>query len=266
MKLSRRSSVASWLAFLAALLGSFSSGGQEKPPGPASPRNLIAAQNGGTVVWFTSRDPKSELAQLTDGKVDTAGWRSKDDYLPQDFVFAFEKDSPKVIAKLVINPKTPNPKATWASNFVVSVAMEHPLSGFEEVGEFSLKPEGTNQAFTINRPARFLKIRIISNGGGAFTSLGEIQVQEGDKDLLQAKPETTTPAPTAVPARAATASAESDATPETEPNNSSKEAILLEPGRRIKGTIDPPGEEDRFKVRVPGTSPSVITFDLLGRP
>src|SRR5262245_19907865 len=84
----------------------------------APARNLIAPQNGGTVVWFTSRDPKSEIAQLTDGKVDTAGWRSKDDYLPQDFVFAFEKDEIKPVGTLVINPKNPNPKPTWASNIV----------------------------------------------------------------------------------------------------------------------------------------------------
>ena len=234
---------------------------QEKP---AAARNLIAPQNGGTVVWFTSRDPKSELAQLTDGKVDTAGWRSKDEYLPQDFVFAFEKDDIKAVEAVVINPKNPNPKATWASNFVVSASLESPLSGFQEVGEFSLKPEGTNQQFVINRAARFIKIRIIANGGGAFTSLGEIQVLEGPKELLK----DVQPAKSAyeVSERDLKPAVDSAATAETEPNNTSAEARALEPGAVIKGTIDPPGEEDRFKVRVPGSASNVITFELTGRP
>src|SRR6185503_17060852 len=29
---------------------------------------------------------------------------------------------------------------------------------------------------------------------------------------------------------------------------------------------DPPGEEDRFKLRVPGSASNVVTFELSGRP
>src|SRR4051812_23985062 len=144
-------------------------------------RNLLSPQNGGTVVLFTSRDPKSEIAQLTDGKTDTAGWRSRDGYVPQDFIFAFEKDRVMPIRSVVLNPKNPNPINTWASNILISVSLDNPLSGFHEVGEFTVRPEAADQEFAINRAARFLRIRITGNGGGPFTSLGEIKVLEGDK-------------------------------------------------------------------------------------
>lgn len=229
---------------------------------PAANRNLLSTQNGGTVVLFTSRDPKSEIAQLTDGKTDTAGWRSKDGYLPQDFVFAFDKDRIAAIRSIVLNPKNPNPKSTWASNVLISISLDNPLNGFQEVGQFTLRPEAVDQELAVNRAARFLRIRIVSNGGGGFTSLGEIKAFEGDKNLLAL-----------VPAEKESAKSETSpnreggaAIAETEPNNTSSEATVLASSQLIRGIIDPPGEEDRYKIQIPGPGSTILNIELSGEP
>ena len=53
---------------------------------------------------------------------------------------------------------------------------------------------------------------------------------------------------------------------ETEPNGTPAEANLLELGRRTKGVIDPLGEDDYFRLALPGTAPAVLTLELLGQP
>ncbi len=224
-------------------------------------RNLALPTNGGVVVSFTSREEKSLLGNLVDGNKDAPGWRSKDGYLPQDIVFAFEKDEIAAIDRLVLNPQNPNDRATWASNFIVSVSTTSPLSGFQEVGQFTLLPEPREQEFAVGKPARFLKLRIVSNGGGPFTSLGKVKILEGSPQLLEELE-----AKTAASNSKAAAVNEAGVVLEQEPNNTTAEAKLLEPGKRLKGSIDPLGEEDRFRIRVPGSTPSVLSFELLGRP
>src|SRR6185369_4629616 len=135
-------------------------------------------------------------------------------------------------------------------------------SGFQEVGEVTLRAETADQEFAINRAARFLRIRITANGGGPFTSLGEIKVLEGDKELLAALPlETKSARNKAVPQIGFT-----DAIAETEPNNTPSEATLLASGSRIRGMIDPPGEEDRYKIQIPAPGPTTLNIDLSGQP
>ena len=43
----------------------------------AAPRNLAAKKNGGTIVWYTSKDTKAKMGSLVDEKTADLGWRSR---------------------------------------------------------------------------------------------------------------------------------------------------------------------------------------------
>ncbi|MDB6034250.1 MAG: Mg-chelatase subunit ChlD [Verrucomicrobiales bacterium] len=201
------------------------------------------------------------MADLVSDADNAPGWRSKDGYLPQDIVFAFDKDEIASIDRIIFNPKSSEPAETRATHFLVLTSQKSPLSGFKEVGQFELAAEPKEQTFTIQQPARFLKIRVIKNGGGPYTSIGKIRIIEGPKTLLA---ETETRQSGAV--SQSLSLDEADAIEEKEPNNSPAEAAALVSGQKVKGRIDPLGEQDNFRLSVPGRSPSVITFHLKGQP
>jgi len=220
-------------------------------------KDLALPANGGTIVWFTSRDNGAQLAHLTDDKTDTPGWRSKDKYLPQDIVFAFAGDRVATVERLALNPKSRHPVATWPTNVLVSVSTNTPLDGFEPAGEFALAPEPREQEFRIARPAKFLKLRFTHNSGGPFTSLGEVKIF-GTIPTNQAGPVAISDSATTVAPRGAT--------DEAEPNNSAAQANTLPLGQPVRGAIDPPGETDFYNFAVAAGAPNVVTFELIGWP
>jgi Mg-chelatase subunit ChlD len=110
-----------------------------------------------------------------------------------------------------------------------------------------------------------VKVRILRNFGGSTTSLGKVKIFEGSAPGY----ESILVASAAAVATSTTAAQQVDETGvavETESNNTAAEANTLELGRRTKGTINPLGEYDHFKLSIPGSSPSVLTLELLGRP
>ena len=149
----------------------------------------------------------------------------------------------------------------------MSVSAESPLDGFQEVGQFTLQQEPRDQAFPIGRRARFVRLRILENFGGRYTSLGEVKLLEGAapdyESVLRETPEATAISPGPAPSRPID---ETGVALETEPNGTPAEANLLELGRRTKGVIDPLGEDDYFRLALPGTDPAVLTLELLGQP
>lgn len=233
------------------------------PPKQPAARNLASQPSGGAIAWYTSKGPQTQMADLVNANNNSPGWRSKDGYLPQDIVFAFEKDEVASIARIIINPKNPSPSNTWATSFLVLVSQKSPLSDFKEVGQFTLTPEPREQTFEIQQAARFLKLRIIKNGGGNYTSLGKVKIIEGPPTLAALAKVSMGPA-----SAISLESAVNDRSipEEREPNNSPAEAGYLLPGQRIRGKIDPLGEQDNYKINVPGRFPSVLTFALAGRP
>src|SRR4051812_43908684 len=232
-----------------------------EPPNSIAPaRNLALPANGGAIAWYTSKGEKTQMADLVSENNSAPGWRSKDAYLPQEIVFAFDKDGIAAIDRIVITPKSQEPAATWAKTFLVLVSQKSPLTGFKEVGQFDLIGDPKEQTFPVGQPARFLKIRIIKNGGGPYTSIGKVKILEGAKALLANIPAESDSD------KGGPAVDETGVIAEREPNNSPAEAIGLLPGQRIKGTIDPLGEQDYFRINVPGRTSSVLTFDLRGQP
>ncbi|MDQ7848883.1 MAG: VWA domain-containing protein [Armatimonadota bacterium] len=262
------------LRFLSNHGGSYTQAGEvkviEAPDAPSIladvPKNLALAELGGTIVRFTSQDSEERAAlRLIDGSVETAGWQSTDAYLPQEIVFAFRGERAALVDRIVLNPKTTAEPATWVKTFTVAVSTETPLDGFREVGQFTLRREARDQAFTIGQPARFVRLRILSNHGGTTTSLGEVKLIEGAEPgyrsiLLEQA------AGTAQALPGVTTSAEAGGDVEREPNNTPAQANSLMLGRRTRGTIDPLGEQDHFRITVPGSGLQVLTVDLAGRP
>ena len=232
------------------------------------PKNLASPALGGAVVRFTSQySDRDGVHQLVEGRTDTPGWRSADGYLPQEFVFAFRGDQVALVDQIILNPKTNHDPTTWPKRITVSVSAESPLDGFQEVGQFTLQQEPREQAFPIGRRARFVKLRILENFGGGYTSLSEVKLLEGMgpdyESILREMPEAV------VMSRGAAPSGSIDETgiaPETEPNGTPADANPLELGRRTKGVIDPLGEDDYFRLAIPGSDPTVLTLELLGRP
>jgi len=226
-------------------------------------KNLASAALGGAIVRFSSQ--AASAAQLIDGSVETEGWSTEEAGFPHDVVFAFLGDRVAQVDRIVLNPKAQHP-ATWVKTFTVSVSTETPLDGFQEVGQFTLAQEPRDQAFPIGKPARFVRLRILSNYGGPETSLGEVQLIEGAAPGYQSilvEPWTGSEAAKGPVAAATTDEPEIDV--EREPNNTPDEAASMTFGRRVKGTIDPLGEQDHFRITVPGAGLQVLTLELAGR-
>lgn len=250
-------------------------------------RNLASFALGGVIVRFTSVRGHHSVSALVDGSADLTSlpdlaefprnWISADATLPQEFVFAFRGDQVALIDRIVLNTKPDKPVTglapdseaadpkNWPQQISVSVSSETPLDGFEEVGQFTLKQQPVGQSFPVNRRARFLKLRILKNFGGGRTALNDVKILEGSgpgyQSILQTSEAKVIATATAVPPVD-----ERDLDVEKESNNTAAEANLLRLGRRTKGSIDPLGEQDYFKLTIPGSNRSVLTLAMEGRP
>jgi len=236
-----------------------------------APKNLALPALGGAVVRFTSTYEHAPIGGLIDTSAQY-GWRSNDgpygpaSYLPQEFVFAFRGDQAALIERIVLGSNSHYDASTWPRLVIVSVSSESPFDGFQEVGQVTLTQAPGDQTFTINTRARFVKLRILRNFGGRYTSLGKVKIIEGSAPGY----ESIVLASDAVVGASSTAGAapvdETGIAVEKESNNTAAQGNALELGQRTKGTIDPLGEYDHFRLSIPGSSPSVLTLELLGRP
>jgi VWFA-related protein len=226
------------------------------------PRNIASPALGGDIVRFTSASGHAKAANLVDGSVEH-GWIANDEHFPQDFVFAFHRDQSALIDKVIINPAS-EVAGRQAKTVAFYVSNSSPLDGFQEAGRGALTQERRDHEFHIGREARYLKVRILDNYGASEASLGELKIIEGSAPnyrsvLLRDDAPPGTTATTAAPEEANIAT-------ETEPNNSTAEANPLEFDKRLKGTIDPLGEKDFFKITVPGNEPATVSLELSASP
>lgn len=230
------------------------------------PRNLALPALGGALVSFTSDYASYTAARLIDGNP-ADEWRSGDDYLPQDFVFAVRDDAVALIDRMVLTTKQ---NLAMAPKVVgVSTSLRSPVDGFEDVGRFTLKQIAGDQTVSIGRQARFVKLRILENfGGGIFTGLGEVQLLEGSAAGYESLVFRHTDAGGSSSAANGSPSGVDDPnTPvEQEKNDQPAQANRLDLGSAIRGGINPIGENDDFRISVPGPARSVLTFDLAGKP
>jgi Mg-chelatase subunit ChlD len=247
----------------------------EAPRGPSIladlPKNLALPALGGAVVRFTSGNEHTPAGGLIDASAGSRGWRSAngpygpESYLPQELVFAFRGEQTALVDRIVVVPQPDADPASRPKVISVSVSTETPFDGFQEVGQFALTASPSDQSFPVGLRARFVKLRILQNFGGRYTSLGKVNLIEGSapayESILLTEP--------SAGGRLGAATSPVDETGvavEAEPNNSAAQANALVLGRRTKGTINPLGEQDYFKLTIPGTASSVLTLELLGRP
>jgi Mg-chelatase subunit ChlD len=244
-------------------------------------RNLASPALGGVVVRFTSVREHSQVSALVDDStelplhdgVPKGGWISTDASLPQEFVFAFRADQVALIDRIVLNT-TPDKGTTGSSysdpknrpqQISVATSTDSPVDGFEDVGQFTLKPAPGEYSFPINRRARFVRLRIVKNYGGHYTALNDVKILEGSapgyQSILQTSEARLVAAAAAVPPVDDTG-----VDVEKEPNNTPVEANPLTLGRKMKGSIEPLGEHDHFKLTIPGANRSVLTLVMEGRP
>ena len=230
------------------------------------PRNLANPTLGGSFAWFTSQKDEDNGAHLLlDGQTDTAGWKSGDDSFPQDFVLAFLDNQLAYIEKVTLNPASNHDESTQPQLIEILVSTKD-LDNFELIGEFTPTPEQEEWTFPINREARFVKLRILENHGGSYTSLGEVKIFEGAKENYQSiLLEAQSPIVEQSTEEVAVDISDNEGQKEVEPNNTPIEANPIEIDDKIWGVINPLAEEDYFSFAVPNNK-SVLTIDLTGQP
>lgn len=244
----------------------------EVPEGPSIladlPKNIAHQALGGVVSrWSTLREHR-RTAHLIDGDPATV-WVSHDP-APVELVFAFQGDQVALVDRLVLTLPDEGTLASdeaWPRTVVVEATTETPVDGYEEVGRFSLRQASGDHTLPVNRRARFLRLRVTEAAEGRRVAIGEVRALEGTAPgytsiLLTTVQElerraATVPPPVEDPAAAAV---------EQEVNNTPAQANPLVPGRRTKGTIDPLGEEDFFRLTVPAPADTVLTFEVAGQP
>lgn len=228
-------------------------------------RNLALPWLGGAVVRMSSQ--REHAAYLIDGVETEGGWTSYDDYLPQELVFAFSGDREALVDRVVLVPCEGVDPAEWPRKFTISLSSESPLDGFVEVGSFELAPRAQAQPYPVGRVARFVKLRILENGGGSQTVLREVKILEGP--IAQRESVLYEPPLEEADWRRRGGDADGlagpDADLESERNDDPGSADPLPFGRFVRGSIDPLGESDYYALEMPAGSP-VLTLDLLGHP
>lgn len=226
------------------------------------PRNLALPALGGGIIFSSSE--YYDASQLIDGNPATE-WRSTDGYVPQEFVFAFRDGRAALIDRIVLTTPQhlPGPKV-----IAVAVSMQNPAEGFEDAGRFTLEHNAADQSFPIHRPARFVRLRILeAYQGDMFSSIGEVQLIEGTAPGYESIVFGAGPPAGAVTQTDAVRDVDvTSGTAEAEPNNQAAQANRLDLGAAVRGAIDPIGENDFFRISVPGPDRSVLTFELSGLP
>ena len=179
--------------------------------------DLVAAANGGKIIKATSQSDDVQWAarnlidglhvtyEVQEGKVvpkvpvdeqgrQVFGWSSKDNTFPQEIVFAFAEEKPKLIGKVVVDPISADPQWTgrWVRDIEILVSETTADGLYRPVENFLVASKPVVQTFVFRAPvtARYVKLRINSNHGSPkCVSTGEFEVYEailgtGELDAL----------------------------------------------------------------------------------
>jgi len=227
------------------------------------PRDIASPALGGALVWYTSDAHRHEAGRIYEPG--GAGWRSADGTFPQSFVFAFNEDRTARIGSVEIDPGQDADPKSRPGTIVLSLSETSPVDGFRELVRVEFAPGDGVKTIPIGLPARFLRLDIVGNSGGKYTSLGSVRIFE-DPDpsrlsVLSAyfDPEAEKSTRPSVPVERA------KPTMESEPNNTPDRAEELEPGSVRSGTLEPTGDIDYYRFRLAGTESRRLHVDLSGR-
>ncbi|MBM4418584.1 MAG: hypothetical protein FJ033_09775 [Chloroflexi bacterium] len=137
--------------------------------------NTTSTVLGATVVLVTSEVVGNEATRLNDEYVAETygGYRTADDRFPVDVVFG--REEPGRVEKLHFQQQPLEPVETHVRLVEVSISMESAGGPWFSLGEFALTEslEIQRHVLTGVRPYRWIRLRVLANGGGPYASLGE---------------------------------------------------------------------------------------------
>lgn len=137
--------------------------------------NILSTVLGAKVVSATSDDPEHPPRRLIDEYVGAAysGWRSDGAVFPQEVVF--DPSQPVRFEKVNLQQQPGEPPETDVKDFEVQVSLDSPDGPWQTVGRFTATQAQDVQRFPLNQAAgaRYIKLRVLSNYGGPYASLGE---------------------------------------------------------------------------------------------
>jgi hypothetical protein len=146
--------------------------------------NLVAADNGGSIVEYSSEDPSGNWSvdHLIDGEKDTAtGWSSAEALDEVQFVtLSFPGEDTYVVNQVVLNPYSEKYEEDWIQDFELWGSDTTPeLEALWQLGSYRLEQVGEDQAFTFEPVAlRYITLVPKSNHGGTEYALNEFEVYE----------------------------------------------------------------------------------------
>jgi hypothetical protein len=137
--------------------------------------NFTSTVLGAKVLSATSNQPGHEEKRLIDEYVGPGygGYRTAEGGLPAEVVI--QAANPTKVEKLNFQQQPDEPPETWAREVEVLASMESPDGPFVPIGRYTLEQTEEIQRFLLPGPTdvAWIQLRILSNYGGAYASLGE---------------------------------------------------------------------------------------------
>jgi hypothetical protein len=138
-------------------------------------QNTVLRDNGGKVVEVTSQLSGYPADELINGA--SRGYWCSANLETQTIIL--ELGSPTNVKFVCVNPySATNAISSWVRSVEVLVSNETTPNNFESVGRAKIEPIGRDHVIELEspRPARFVKILCLENGGGSWITAGEIKV------------------------------------------------------------------------------------------
>ncbi|WP_158308420.1 VWA domain-containing protein [Thiocapsa marina] len=229
------------------------------------PIDLALPALGAGLVRYSSEHYRGKAARLLLGPADGGGWRSADASLPQEFTLSLRGDGEALIERVELDLRSGHDAATHPREIAIELSSAGPLQGFAEVARVQVPMGAERVAIPIGRMARFVKLRLLANHGGSYTSLGPLSLIEGRapgyRSLIARPPERATPERSA---HATDASAQTVF--EVVPGATVQQATELALHERVQARFSPEQQRHVFGLTLPGQGSGVFTLDLAGQP
>jgi len=227
--------------------------------------DLTKPSLGGSLIRFSSQSYGHEAARLLTAQEDGKGWQSPPkSKFPQEFMFAFRDGQEALIDRVELIPDLKADPGSRPKLVTVEASTISPTEGFSEIARVEFPALAAAMNIPLHKPARFLKLRILENQGGKYTSLGKVRIIEGKAPgyvSLLARPQRLS-----LTGFAMAAPDPSLVTSNVQPGDSAENAPLLELGKRIKATFKDYNKKHYYSLNLEGDRPGQLNMELMGQP
>ena len=220
---------------------------------------------GGAVLRYTSQKYGGEAVNTLQRQRKGRGWRSDGDKLPQEFTFCLRDDGEALIDRLELELGSGFDAKSRPKEIAVLVSTDSPTSGFVEVARAETPSDSANYTIPIKRKARFIKLRILENQGGRFTSLGKVAIIEGHAPgytSLLSRPVR----PLASEGAAAPKPDPALVTSSVRPGLTPGSAPDLKLGKRVMAPFKDYNQRHYYSLDLQGDRPGMLNLELMGLP